>query len=307
MLKITFLGTAGSLPTPYRNPSSILIKKDSELVMFDCGEGTQQQMMRARTGMMSLSSIFITHFHADHVLGIPGLLQTMSFQGRTEPLYIYGPEWVDEFIRILATLGYCRLGFDIETVQLEPGDIVEKNGYSVKSLKTEHGVDSIGYAFVENKRPGKFNRQKAVSFGVPPGPLFSRLQQGNPIEVDGRTVLPEEVMGDPRPGRTIVYSGDTRPCDDVLNASKGADVLIHDGSLDNKQYDWAIESMHSTASEAANLAKKSGVIKLVLTHISSRYTEDVSPLLNNAQKIFNNVIIADDLMEINVPYKNKVK
>lgn len=303
MLKITFLGTAGSLPTPYRNPSSILIKKDSELIMFDCGEGTQQQMMRARTGMMSLSSIFITHFHADHVLGIPGLLQTMSFQGRKEPLYIYGPEWVDEFIQILTALGYCRLGFDIKTIQLKPGDIVEKNGYLVKSLKTEHGIDSIGYAFVEDDRPGKFDRQKAVAIGIPPGPLFSRLQQGNPVEVDGKTTFPEEVMGEPRPGRTIVYSGDTRPCDAILNASKYADVLIHDGSLDDNQYDWAVESMHSTAGEAANLAKKAGVLKLVLTHVSSRYTEDVSPLLNDAKKIFNNVVIADDLMEINVPYK----
>ncbi|ADI73121.1 ribonuclease Z [Methanohalobium evestigatum Z-7303] len=303
MLKITFLGTAGSLPTPYRNPPSILIKKDSELLMFDCGEGAQQQMMRARTGMMSLSSIFITHFHADHVLGIPGLLQTMSFQGRTEPLYIYGPEKIDVFIQILTALGYCQLGYEIKTVELKPGDIIEKNGYHIKALKTEHGVKSIGYSLVENKRPGKFDRDKAVSLGVPPGPLFSKLQKGNPVEVDGRTVHPEEVVGEPRPGRTVVYSGDTRPCEDVFNASLEADVLIHDGSLDDSQSEWAAESMHSTASEAAELAKKAGVIKLVLTHISSRYTEDESPLLNDANEIFENVVIADDLMEINIPYK----
>ncbi|WP_292487214.1 ribonuclease Z [Methanohalobium sp.] len=303
MLKITFLGTAGSLPTPYRNPSSILIKKDSELLMFDCGEGAQQQMMRARTGMMSLSSIFITHFHADHVLGIAGLLQTMSFQGRNETLYIYGPEKIDVFIQILTALGYCQLGYEIKTVELKPGDIVEKNGYYIKALKTEHGVESIGYSLVENKRPGKFDRDKAVSLGVPPGPLFSKLQQGNPVEVDGRTVHPEEVVGEPRPGRTVVYSGDTRPCEDVFNASLEADVLIHDGSLDDSKSEWAVESMHSTASEAAELAKKAGVIKLVLTHISSRYTEDESPLLNEANEIFENVVIADDLMEIKIQYK----
>ncbi|MDA0524048.1 ribonuclease Z [Methanococcoides alaskense] len=301
MLKVTFLGTGGSLPTTNRNPSAIMVNRDGELLMFDCGEGAQQQMMRAKTGMMNLSSIFITHFHADHILGIPGLVQTMSFQGRTEPLTIYGPEWVEEFITFLTAMGYYKLKFEINAVRLKSGESIKRDGYSIVALKTEHNVPSIGYALVEDERPGRFDRDKAIELGVPVGPLFSKLHHGGSVEVDGRVISAEDVVGEPRPGRKIVYSGDTRPCLDVLKASDGADLLIHDSTLADNMIDWAKESMHSTAGEAAALAKKAGVKKLVLTHLSSRYSDDATPLLNDAKELFEDVILAEDLLVIEVP------
>ncbi|AAM30002.1 MULTISPECIES: ribonuclease Z [Methanosarcina] len=303
MLRIIFLGTGGSLPTRNRNPSAVIVNLKGELLLFDCGEGTQQQMMRAKTGMMSLSSIFVSHFHADHFLGIPGLIQTMSFLGRKEPLTIYGPEGTKEFTEVFKVLGYCNLKYEVRGVELSPGDIVEGKNYVVRALKTEHSTPSLGYSLIENPRPGRFNREKAVELGVLPGPLFAKLQKGNPVEVNGKLVKPEEVVGAPRPGRTVVYSGDTRPCEAVLEASRDADVLIHDGSFADEMAGWAEESMHSTAGEVASLAKEAGVRQLVLTHISSRYTDDVGPILNDSRKVFENVIVAEDLMELEVPYR----
>jgi ribonuclease Z len=303
MLRITFLGTGGSLPTRNRNPSAVMVNREGELILFDCGEGTQQQMMRAKTGMMSMSSIFISHFHADHFLGIPGLIQTMSFLGRKEPLTIYGPEGTGEFTELFKALGYFNLKYEIRGVELKPGDVVEGEGYLIRALKTEHSIPSLGYTLVETPRPGRFNREKAVELGVPPGPLFAKLQKGNPVEVGGRLVRPEEVMGAPRPGRTIVYTGDTRPCEAVLEASRDADLLIHDGSFADEMADWAEESMHSTAGEVAALAKEAGVRKLVLTHISSRYTDDSEPILKDSKNVFENVIVAEDLMELEIPYR----
>jgi ribonuclease Z len=303
MLRIIFLGTGGSLPTRNRNPSAVIVNLKGELLLFDCGEGTQQQMMRAKTGMMSLSSIFVSHFHADHFLGIPGLIQTMSFLGRKEPLTIYGPEGTKEFTEVFKVLGYCNLKYEVRGVELSPGDIVEGKNYVVRALKTEHSTPSLGYSLIENPRPGRFNREKAVELGVLPGPLFAKLQKGNPVEVNGKLVKPEEVVGAPRPGRTVVYSGDTRPCEAVLEASRDADVLIHDGSFADEMAGWAEESMHSTAGEVASLAKEARVRQLVLTHISSRYTDDVGPILNDSRKVFENVIVAEDLMELEVPYR----
>lgn len=305
MLRIIFLGTGGSLPTRNRNPSAIMINRKGELLLFDCGEGTQQQMMRAKTGMMSLSSIFITHLHADHFLGIPGLMQTMSFMGRKEPLLIYGPEGTREFTELFEALGYFNLKYEVRGIELKPGDLVEREEYVIRALKTEHNISSLGYALIENPRPGRFNREKAIEVGIPPGPLFAKLQKGNPVEVNGKLINPEDVMGAPRPGRTVVYSGDTRPCKSILEASRNADVLIHDGSFADEMADWAEESKHSTAGEVAALAKEAGVRKLILTHISSRYTDDAEPILTDSKKIFENVIIAEDLMEIEIPYRSE--
>jgi ribonuclease Z len=303
MLRVIFLGTGGSLPTRNRNPSAIMVNREGELLLFDCGEGTQQQMMRARTGMMSLSSIFVSHFHADHFLGIPGLIQTMSFMGRTEPLLIYGPEGTREFTELFKAFGFFNFKYEIYGIQLKPGDILERNGYVIRALKTEHSIPSLGYALIENPRPGRFNREKAVELGIPPGPLFAELQKGNSLEVDGKLVKPEDVMGPMRPGRTVVYSGDTRPCESILEASRNADLLIHDCSFSDEMADWAEESGHSTAGEVAALAKEARVRKLILTHISSRYTDDVDPILNDSKKILENAIVAEDLMEIEVPFR----
>jgi len=253
---------------------------------------------------MALTSIFITHFHADHILGIPGLVQTLSFHGRTEPLTIYGPHLVGEFTKLLVALGYYKLKYEIKTVQLEPGDIIKRDGYSIHILKTEHSVPSIGYALVEDERMGRFNREKAIELGVQPGPMFSKLHRGESVEVNGKIIHSNDVVSAPRKGRTVVYSGDTRPCEDVLKASHDADLLIHDSTLTDEKYDRAVESMHSTAGEAASLAKEAGVHHLVLTHISSRYTDDTTPILEDAKKIFENVTVAEDLMEIEVPLRD---
>ncbi len=300
MLRVTFLGTGGTLPTPNRNPSAILVNREGELLLFDCGEGTQQQMMRAKTGM-KLNSIFVTHFHADHFLGIPGLIQTMSFNGRTEPLEIYGPEWTKQFVNLLIQLGYFKLGFVINAHELKDGDVIDKGAYSVRAIGTDHGIPSLGYAIEEKGRVGRFNREKAIKLGVPVGPLFSKLQKGEPVIIDGRTILPSEVIGKSRPGRKIVYTGDTRPCESIEKASAKADLLIHDGTLADELKDWAIETKHSTAGEAALLAKRAKVKQLILTHVSSRYSESAEPLLNDAKTVFDKVKIADELMEIEIP------
>lgn len=304
MLRVTFLGTAGALPTTDRNPSAILINRKGELILFDCGEGTQRQMMRARTGMMSLTSIFITHFHADHVLGIPGLLQTMSFQGREQPLEIFGPRWTGEFIDLLTQLGFNDVVFEVRAREIQPGEVLERGEYYIEAVKTEHSVPALGYVLREKERAGKFNRDRAIELGIPPGPIFGRLQKGEAIKLGGGEIKPEDVMGAPRPGRIVIYSGDTRPCETILNASKNADLLIHDGTLTSDLQEWALETKHSTALEAGELAKKAGVKQLVLTHISSRYSADPAPLLSEAKKVFGNTLIASELLEIEIPYRD---
>src|SRR5665648_923084 len=305
MLKVTFLGTGGSLPTTNRNPSAIAIQREGELILFDCGEGTQQQMMRAKTGMMRLTSIFVTHFHADHILGIPGLIQTMSFQGRKEPLVIYGPKKMREFGSVMLKMGYYNLTFNIDFVEMEPGTEIDFGEYVVLAIKTDHGIPSIGFALIEKERLGRFKKAIALELGVPEGRLFGRLQRGEAVTVDGITITPDQVLGPPRPGRNIVYSGDTRPCDGIRNISQGADLLIHDSSLADDMAEWAQESRHTTAGEAAKLALDAGVRKLVLTHISSRYSESTKPLEECAKKIYSNAIVAEDLMSIEIPLRDE--
>ena len=304
MLRITFLGTGGSMPTPNRTPSAIAVNREGELLLFDCGEGAQQQMMRAKTGM-KIAAIFLTHFHADHVLGIPGLIQTMALQGREEPLEIYGPRYVDKFLYHLLALGYAGRGFEIKAIELGADDVIRRAGYEIRTMKTEHNVTSIGYVLEEDKRPGRFNRERAIELGIKPGPLFARLQSGHAITVDEREIKPEQVLGPPRPGRKIVYTGDTRPCASVIEASKDADLLIHDGTLSEETKEYAIEYMHSTALEAAEVANKAGVRKLILTHLSARYSdlEGARKLKAEAQQVFDNSDVACDLMTIEVGYR----
>jgi ribonuclease Z len=304
MLRVIFLGTGGTLPTINRNPSAIFVNRRGEMMLFDCGEGTQQQMMRAKTGM-KLTSIFITHFHADHFLGIPGLIQTMSFNGRTEPLDIYGPRWTKQFVRLLIELGYYKLGFQIAPHELEGGDAIDRGDYIIKAVTTDHGVPSLGYVLEEKKRTGRFKRERAIELGIPVGPLFSKLQRGEPVTIGERVIMPSDVVGPGRPGRKLVYSGDTRPCESLAKESEGADLLIHDGTLADELHDWALETKHTTAGEAAHLAKKARVKQLVLTHISSRYSESTDLLLRDAKNIFENVKIAQEFMEIEIPLSDK--
>jgi len=304
MLNVTFLGTAGSLPTPDRNPSAVLVNREGEMLLFDCGEGTQRQMMKAKTGMMRLNYIFLTHLHADHILGIPGLLETLAFQGREEPITIAGPVHTIRLLECFESVCYFSRNFEVRAVEMQPGDALKMKGYTVKAIATNHSVPSIGFALEEDARPGRFNRDAAISLGIPPGPLFGRLQHGQEISVDGRSVLPKQVMGPPRPGRKIVYTGDTRPCKSVEIAAEGADLLIHDCALAGDMAEWARESMHSTAAEAAEVARGARVGRLVLTHISSRYSEDASVLLKEALSIFERTLVAEDMMSLDIRLKD---
>ena len=305
MLNVTFLGTAGSLPTPERNPSAVLVNREGDMILFDCGEGTQRQMMRARTGMMRLTHIFLTHLHADHILGIPGLLETMAFQGREEPITIAGPIHTAHMLECFKSVCYFSRDFPVRAVELEPGEAMEMKGFQVKAFSTQHSVPSLGYCLEEEQRPGRFNREAAVSLGVPSGPLFGRLQRGQSIEIEGRRIEPHQVMGPARPGRKVVYTGDTRPCPSVEAASRRADLLIHDCALASDMAEWARETKHSTAAEAAEIARRAGVDMLVLTHISSRYSEDSSVLLKEARSIFQRSTVAEDLMSLEIRLRDE--
>lgn len=305
MLGVTFLGTAGSLPTPERNPSAILINREGEMILFDCGEGTQRQMMRARTGMMRLNYIFLTHLHADHILGIPGLLETMAFQGRVDPLIIAGPVNTARLIDAFKAVCYFSRNFEVRAIELKAGDVIRMGQYQVEAIETLHSVPSLGYCLQEDLRAGRFNREAAIALGVLPGPLFGKLQHGKCVEVDGKTVHPHQVMGPPRPGRKIVYTGDTRPCRSVEIASNRADLLIHDCALADDMASWARDTKHSTAGEAAQLARRANVRELVLTHISSRYSEDASQLLKDARSVFERSTVAEDLMKLEIRLRDE--
>lgn len=304
MLKVIFLGTSGSMPSPCRGMPSLMLVREGERMLFDCGEGTQRQMMIARTGFMGVRDIFLTHFHADHTLGIPGLLQTMGFQGRAEPLHIYGPKFVREYCDILNMLGYLKPGFDVVAHELKHGDVVERKGYRIEAFRTFHSVPSLGYALREDVRPGRFNRQRALELGVPEGPLFGKLHRGEDVVVDGKTIKSSDVVGEPRPGRLLVYTGDTTPSHTFLAVLEGADLWISEATFADEAADKAAETLHSSAGDVARLAAMAGVQRLILTHISSRYSEDVAPLLDDARKHFPNVTVAEDFMEVEVPLRD---
>ena len=307
-LQVYFLGTSGALPTTQRNPPCIMIRRGSDTLLFDCGEGAQQQMMRARCGF-TVNAIFVTHWHADHFLGIFGLIQTMSFNGRTEPLTIYGPEWVHEFVSILKTVARFNLKFPLEAVELTHGSWIRFDGYTITAFAVSHGMPSLGYILEEDPRPGRFNREQAIALGVPPGPLFGRLQRGETIRVgnenDYRNVQPEQVMGHARPGRKIVYTGDTRAIHSrIMDIAYNADLLIHDATYDELEADRGAEFYHATARQAGEAASALNARTLVLVHTSSRYM-DAQVHINEAKSAFAGLIVApDDLDMIEVPFRD---
>jgi len=307
-LQVYFLGTAGALPTPARNPSCIMVRRGTDTLLFDCGEGAQQQMMRARCGF-TVNAVFVTHWHADHFLGIFGLVQTMSFNGRTEPLTIYGPTWVHEFVETVKKVGRFNLKFTLDSVELAEGSWVRFDGYTVTAFAVSHGMPALGYVLEEDPRPGRFDRERAIELGVPPGPLFGKLQRGETIKVtkDGteRDVLPSDVMGASRPGRKVVYTGDTRPVPQTLAVhAKDADLLIHDATYDESEIKRAAEFYHATARQAGEAAAAAGVRTLALTHISSRYTDTIGHL-NEAKSAFSgDVIVPEDRFMLEIEYRD---
>jgi len=301
-LQLVFLGTVGSIPTPERSLPAVALLRRGELLLFDCGEGTQRQMIRAKVGFHRRTKVFITHMHGDHVLGLPGLLQTMSLQDRESGLEIYGPPGIRAFVEAVRQTVQFTLTFPIEISEVEGAGLVcEEREYTVGAVWADHTIPSLAYAFVEKPRPGRFHPEKALSLGIPEGPLWSKLQRGLVIMLPGgRTVRPEEVLGPPRPGRKIVYTGDTRSSKAVIKLAEGADLMIHEATFDDEMMERAKEDGHSTPSQAAEAAKEASVKRLILTHISARYGTP-KPLLEQARKTFPQVEAAEDFMKIDLP------
>ncbi|MEW6593084.1 MAG: ribonuclease Z [Candidatus Hadarchaeota archaeon] len=299
-MKIIFLGTTGSIPTAERGLPAIAVQLEKELLLFDCGEGTQRQMAIARVSPQKLDSIFMTHMHGDHFLGLAGLVQTMSLLDRTRPLEVYCPAGEKERLERYLQIPRYTLTFEVQIRELKPGDELRRKGYRILACETDHPVPELAYALVEDERSGKLDAEKAEKLGVKPGPLLSNLKGGNPVKLQsGRVVRPEEVVGQPRPGRKIAYTGDTRPSDAIVELARGADVLIHEATLADDLADKAAENAHSTPSGAAEIARRAGARQLVLVHVSPRYRDD-SVLLEQAKRIFPNTVVAKDLMEIEV-------
>jgi len=301
-IRVVFLGTGGSIPTPKRGLPSVVLEREGEQLMFDCGEGVQRQIIKAKTGFHKKMKVFITHMHGDHLLGLPGLMQTMALLDRQRKLDVYGPPGIIEFLECIKKTVQFALTFPIEIHEIqEQGKIYEEDTYFVETIKSNHVIHSLAYAFVEKPRPGRFYPEKAKSLGIEEGPLWSRLQKGHPVELpNGRIVKPEDVSGSLRPGRKIVYTGDTRSFRQLANFARGADLLVHDSTLDDTLSEKAEEDGHSTPSQAAETAKKAKVKRLVLTHISARY-DDTSVLLKQARKTFDNTVVAEDFTKIEIP------
>jgi ribonuclease Z len=301
-LRVIFLGTSGAIPTAERSLPATLIQRGREMFMFDCGEGVQRQMVKARVGFHRRTKIFLSHLHGDHVLGLPGLLQTMALMDRKLKLEIFGPEGTRAFLECARESLQFGLTFPVEINEiLDAGKVCDEPEYSIEAAKSNHVITSFAYAFVENPRPGKFHPEKARSLGIPEGELWSRLQHGETVTLaDGKMVKPEAVLGTARRGRKIVFSGDTRPFRGFAQFAAGADLVVHDSTFDDALGDKADEDGHSTPSQAAQLAKDSKAKKLVLTHISARYI-DSSLLLEQGKAIFAETIVADDFRVLELP------
>ncbi len=303
VLRLTFLGTSSSRPTVRRGVACLAVQRGGDLYLFDCGEGTQRQMMRFAVGF-GVREIFISHMHADHYLGIPGLLRTMSLQDRTEDLVVRGPAGAETALRAALQIGGDHLGFSVVVKGLEPEEEVSFGEYSVRAFRTDHTAASLGFALVETDRLGRFDVTKARTAGVPEGPLFGRLHHGHDVELpDGTQIKASDLVGHSRPGRRLVYSADTRPCQTVRDAATGADLLVHEATFGNDDLQRAIETRHSTAREAAEVAAAAGVGRLVLTHFSARHSEQPGRLVAEARSVFPDVSAAEDGMSIEVPLR----
>jgi len=301
-MHVTFLGTAASVPTSKRSLPAVLIQRGNEQLMFDCGEGVQRQMIKAKAGFHKKLKVFISHMHGDHVLGLPGLLQTMALMDRQRPVDIYGPEGIKRFFEGTREVLQFALTFPVETHEIHAaGNVCSEKEYAVEAAWANHVIPSLAYAFVEKPRAGKFYPDKARALGVPEGELWSKLQHGEQVKLaKGRVVKPEAVLGSLRRGRKIVYSGDTKPFKGFARFAAGADLVIHEATLDDALAEKAAEDGHSTPSKAAEAAAKAKAKKLILTHISARYA-DARVLLEQAQKIFKNTVIAEDFMRLELP------
>lgn len=298
-MKLVFLGTSAAQPTEHRGLSCICLERDGEILMFDAGEASQISYMKSGLGWNKKMTIFVTHLHGDHCVGILGLLQTMSMQKRTETLEIFGPSGIEEFIAANIKILNFGLSFPVLINIIKEGKILENSKFSMFACKANHSVTAFSYLFEEKDKPGRFNVQKAKELGIPEGELWNKLQNGNNISINGKKIIPEQVLGEKRPGKKIGISGDTMPTKELEKFFEGSDYLVFDSTFLDKEKQKAQETSHSTAKQAATLAKNANVKNLVLTHFSARYKDEIGHL-KEAQKIHNSVFTARDLLEIEI-------
>ena len=302
-MDVVFFGTSGSMPTADRAPTALMIRRGGERLLFDCAEGTQRQMLRSNVGLVDLREVFLTHYHADHYLGLPGMLKTFALRGREVPITIYGPPGLSDLFSSLKRI-FGKLTYPYELVELSPGDSLEREDYRLTTFSVAHGVSSVGYALVEDDRPGRFAVETADSLGVPSGPERGALQRGEPVTLaDGRVVTPDQVLGEPRPGRTIVIAGDTGPSPTVVEAARGAELLVHEATFLEDERDRARETAHSTALEAAELARGAEVSMLALTHLSNRYFGPEAA--REARAVFPDTVVPRDFDVIEIPFPER--
>jgi ribonuclease Z len=302
-LSLTFLGTAGAVPTPSRGLSGTMLQRGGDRFLIDCGEGTQRQLIRAAIGITQIQWVLLTHLHADHFLGLPGMFKTWELWGRQEPVIVYGPrglyDMVDTLRRIIG-----RVSFPLTWQELAPGDSLPFPGYTVRTIATEHHIPSLGYSLFEDPRPGRFDPAVAARLGVESGPDFGRLQRGEVVSgKDGRDVRPDDVMGPSRPGRRVVVTGDTRPCEASIEAGRDCDVMVHDATFLSTEQVRARDTGHSTAAEAAVVAKEAGAKLLVLTHISFRHLP--RDVLAEAKAVNEDCVLPADFDRVVVPFREK--
>jgi ribonuclease Z len=291
------------MPTARRSPTALLVRRGGERLLFDCGEGSQRQFLRSTLGLVDLSEIFLTHYHADHYLGLPGMLKTFSLRGRELPLTVFGPPGLNDLFASLRKI-FGRLTFALELVELRPGETLERDGYMLETFSVEHGVSALGYALVELPRPGRFDVRSADALGVPPGRERGALQRGETVSLtDGTVVRPEQVLGPARSGRKLVISGDTAPVRTVVEAARDADLLIHEATFCEEERERAEETRHSTAVQAAQVALAARVKMLALTHVSTRYFGP--EVLREARELFTATAVPKDFDIIDLPFRER--
>ena len=302
-LDVVFLGTSGSVPTAQRALPATLVRRGRDRILFDCGEGTQRQLLRSDIGLVDLEHVFVTHYHADHYLGLPGMLKTFALRGRELPLTVYGPRGLRDLFSTLRRI-FGRLTYPVQAVELSVGDRLDREGYWIEAFATSHGVTGVGYALQEQERPGRFDVEAATALGVADGPDRGRLQRGEAVTLaDGRVVSPHEVLGAPRAGRKVVLTGDTAPAASVAVAAAGADLLVHEATFLADQRDRARETSHSTAGEAALVAREAGVKLLALTHVSTRYFGH--QVVEEATALFPATVVPRDFDVVALPFPER--
>ncbi len=300
-MNVVFLGTGGTIPTEKRKHPTLAVRREGEVFLFDCGEAAQTQIFKARLGIAPIRTILVSHLHGDHVLGIPGLLMTMTQNNRSESLLVVGPPGLDKWIRHVSEDLAFHPSFEVSIREVGPGPIAVSSQYEIHAFSLEHSIPTLGYRFQETQRPGRFKVAEATRLGVPKGPLWGRLQSGSTVRLEGgKEIHPAQVLGPPRPGLKIVYAVDSRPSHKTIQAASGADLLIHDGMFLSEDLDKAQARGHSTAAEAARVARRARAKRLALTHLSPRYRGEEKRFLEQACEIFPQTIVAEDLMEIEI-------